>query len=104
MYIWLFSKFKFQYDNTLSSEKLIYNFKRIIFKFQYDNTLSINGSSSPTFLTKFKFQYDNTLSKKEVFSLVKKIKFKFQYDNTLSLTFSFIRTPISNLNSNMIIL
>ena len=34
------SKFKFQYDNTLSTEDLVKTQKKLEFKFQYDNTLS----------------------------------------------------------------
>ena len=33
--------FKFQYDNTLRNEWLIFGDYCFIFKFQYDNTLSI---------------------------------------------------------------
>ena len=36
-------KFKFQYDNTLSTESYRRTPKQYKFKFQYDNTLSFNN-------------------------------------------------------------
>ena len=74
--------FKFQYDNTLSHDGVVYFLDKSTFKFQYDNTLSVTSSGIVYVTSRFKFQYDNTLSC-HIFSTI--------ISNT-------------NLNSNMIIL
>ena len=57
--------------------------KKNIFKFQYDNTLSTDKESSSSSEEVFKFQYDNTLRNAWQKLMSKLIIFKFQYDNTL---------------------
>ena len=76
-----------------------------VFKFQYDNTLSTDRSIDVSNFPLFKFQYDNTLRTRIEGTLPVMIVFKFQYDNTLSQnTLQLLQQPISYLNSNMIIL